>query len=72
MHVRVDAARERQQPFGVEHLVGILGADFRRKPRHLAVLDADIEAVHAGLVRPHDAGVLNDEIEDFICTFSPS
>ena len=45
--------------------VGILGADFRREPRHLAVLDADVETVHAGLVRPDDAGVLDDQIEYF-------
>ena len=63
MHVGIDAARESQQPFGIEHLVRILGADFRREPRHLAVLDADVETVDAGLVRPHDAGILDDEIK---------
>jgi hypothetical protein len=65
MHVRIDAAGEGQLPFGIEHLVGIFGMDFRREPRHLAVLDADVETVHPGLVRSDDAGVLDDQIERF-------
>ena len=69
MHVRVDAAGEGQQPFGVEYLAGILGADFRCQPRHLAVLDGDVEAVHPGLVRAHHARVLDDEIKTLHCGF---
>ena len=66
MHMRVDAAGKGQQPFGVEHFGGVLGADVRRKPDHLAVLDGDVEAIHAGVVRTHHARILDDEIEDFI------
>ena len=72
MHVRVNAARKRQQPFGVEDVGGVLGLDFRCKPDHLAVLDGDIQAVHPAVVRPHHARILNNEIERFHCTFSLS
>ena len=51
---------------------GVFRLDFRREPGDLAVFDADVEAVHAGLVRPHDAGILDDQIEHFHCSFSLS
>ena len=66
MHVRIDAARERQPVLGVEDLLRLPGLDVGRKPRDLSVLDRDIEAVDRRLVRADDAGVLDDGIENFV------
>ena len=59
VHVRIDAARKGQKALRVEYFGGIVCPDFRRQLRDFAVLDADIEAVDAALVRPHHAGVLD-------------
>ena len=70
MHVGIDAAGESQKLFGVEHLARVLGADFRREPRHLAVRDADVEAVHSRSVRAHHARILDHEIKSLHFGFS--
>ena len=71
MHVRIDAARKGELALGVEHFIGVFGADFRRQTGHLAVLDRNIEAVHTGCVRTHHARILDDEIERLHCGFLP-
>ena len=65
MHVRIDAARKRQQPSGIERLIGIVGLYFRREPHYFAVLDADVETIDSRLVWADDARVFNDKIERF-------
>src|SRR6187401_3530490 len=66
MHVRIDAARERQPVLGIEDLLRLAGLDVGRKPRDLSVLDRDIEAVDRRLVGADDAGVLDDGVENLV------
>ena len=70
MHVGIDAAGKSQKPFGVEYLARVLGADFRREPRHLAVRDADVEAVHSRIIRTHHARILDHQIKSLHFGFS--
>ena len=63
VHVRVHEARKREPVLPVHDLVRLLRPEVRREPRELAVLDADVEQVDRGPVRPDDADVLDDEVE---------
>src|ERR1039458_2346704 len=66
MHMRVDAAWEREAILGVKDLAGEIGLNLRREPGHLSVLDRDIKTIDRGLVRPNHSGILDDRIEKLV------
>ena len=72
MHVRVNTARETEQVFTVNDLLGLIGADLGREPRKLAVLDADVEQIDRGLIGAHDTDIFDDEIEGLIHRYTLS
>src|SRR6516164_3162129 len=63
MHVSINVARECQKILGVEHLLGLLRGDIRRKARDLSILDRDLETIHRRLVGAHYARVLDHKVE---------
>ena len=66
MHVRIDATWKCETIFGVEHILGLLGLNFRRKSDNLSILDRDIETIDRRLVRANDASILDDGIENLV------
>ena len=49
----------------VENLLRIPGRKLGRETADLAAPDADVEAINGGLVGADNAGILDDEIEQF-------
>ncbi len=62
--VGVDDARKPQSVARVVHLARLGGGDLGRDARVAAVLDAQVQALHAGRVRAHHAHVLDEQVED--------
>jgi len=65
MHVRVDAAGKGQIILAVENLLRLPDRELGCEAADLAAVDADIESVDRGLVGADNAGILDDEIEQF-------
>ena len=63
MHVRIDAARERQPVLGVENGFRPVGLDIGSELGDLAVLDRNIEAIDRRLIGANHAGVLDHDVE---------
>ena len=63
MRVGVDHAGEREQSTAVEDLARLARRDLRREEGEASVFDAEVESLHRGRSRAHDAHVLDDEVE---------
>jgi hypothetical protein len=71
MHVSIDASGEGEKIFGVEYFLGLICRDIGGDPSDLPVRDGDVAAIHQRLVRAHNPGIFDYEVEMILHTRFP-